>query len=1170
MAAPASKRRKLSHSSEDSHSDSASFASFSSEDRSNGQFNSHDAPEDSVREEVEGLDDGNELIGSGNAGEEMEADGESSEEEKIADKSKTTKGKAATRKAGQGNGTAYNGEIFKSNLFKLQVDELLDQTRPAHIRKNDSIESAVRTLKTIIEEIPARKPASMTEAERSLLKKDKVVVPMCLPQEVNYKLQYARPATFNVVGSYPLKIGTKTGDDLVLDLMVMMPPDLFERKDYLNHRYFHKRAFYLACLAAGIKSRKEQKYTLSFDYLHGNTLLPILIVGLNKTAHPEHNLPCQNLRIVILPSIPDDLFPKEKLSPVSNCVRSKSSNDTKMSSLPSTSFYNASVRLDSLASSYLKLQDQISRRCEAYTDACLLGRIWLKQRGFSSRIQGGGFGNFEWSILIALLLEGGGPKGHPAFSSGYSSYQIFKATFQYLAGKDLLRTPHLIGGELASLPKNAGLPIVYDGARALNVLFKMTPWSYKLLQYAARATVSMLNDSTFDHFDAAFILRTDQPLCRFDIVVELPVTLTAIDANPDDSSDSVSKYCRKLYSVLSRGLSDRVTTVYIQSPEDHSWDITSPAVTHSSSSTVSIGLMLDPANAQKLVDHGPSAEDKKAAASFQKFWGEKAELRRFKDGSILESLVWSPKDGTGSIFRQILTYILKRHFGEKVVSLMKYKGEADNSLLASGSKTEVSPNNMFQPVVGAFQKLERDVRGLEDLPLQIRHVLAADAQLSYASVDVPFVPGRTRMSTPADVVIQFEGSARWPDDLDAIQRTKIAFLLKLAELLDDAVEGVTTRVGLENSDAPFLNQSFLDVIYDDGSAFRLRIHHDRESTLLERQLQAKTISSQEKLETASALAIYKQTFLRQPSHIQAMQTLSTRFPVLSPTIRLLKKWFSSHLLSTHFSSSFLDLLAVRAFTNPYPWTAPSSATAGFLRSLIFLARWDWRRDPWIVDLSATGDMKPDLVSTITTRFEAWRNIDPVLNRVVLFAASNVDTDGTTWTDHAKPPKVVAARMTALAKAAVARIKEMGTNLDFGELFVSSTHEYDVLIKLHPKYAKLGQPTKATSGGFKNIQTTVDHDAVGFHPVSLFIIDLERCFGNALVLFWDENGGDVVAGLWNPQMDARGWKLKLGFSSIPRVKNGDGEVSAYVNKEGIVNEIARLGGELVKSIEMRKR
>lgn len=162
MAPPATKRRKLSHSSAESDSDNDSFASFPSEDQPNGQSESNDAPEDSGHEEIEGSEDDNEDGGLEDAGEgDMDVDDESSEEEDASDKPKLSKSKAAPRKTGNGNGTTYNGEVFKSNLFKLQVDELLDQVRPAHTRKNDSVESAVRTLKTIIEEIPARKPASV-------------------------------------------------------------------------------------------------------------------------------------------------------------------------------------------------------------------------------------------------------------------------------------------------------------------------------------------------------------------------------------------------------------------------------------------------------------------------------------------------------------------------------------------------------------------------------------------------------------------------------------------------------------------------------------------------------------------------------------------------------------------------------------------------------------------------------------------------------------------------------------------------------------------------------------------------------------------------------------------------------------------------------------------------
>lgn len=48
----------------------------------------------------------------------------------------------------------------------------------------------------------------------------------------------------------------------------------------------------------------------------------------------------------------------------------------------------------------------------------------------------------------------------------------------------------------------------------------------------------------------------------------------------------------------------------------------------------------------RLVDIGPAADDGKAAAKFQAFWGNKSELRRFQDGKISEAVVWdaSPAD----------------------------------------------------------------------------------------------------------------------------------------------------------------------------------------------------------------------------------------------------------------------------------------------------------------------------------------------------------------------------------------------------------------------------------------------------------------------------------------------------------------------------------------------
>ena len=49
-------------------------------------------------------------------------------------------------------------------------------------------------------------------------------------------------------------------------------------KDYLNYVYFHKRAFYLACIASGIEEAHRDGFTVEFAYQNDNHLQPIVIV----------------------------------------------------------------------------------------------------------------------------------------------------------------------------------------------------------------------------------------------------------------------------------------------------------------------------------------------------------------------------------------------------------------------------------------------------------------------------------------------------------------------------------------------------------------------------------------------------------------------------------------------------------------------------------------------------------------------------------------------------------------------------------------------------------------------------------------------------------------------------------------------------------------------------
>ena len=559
-----------------------------------------------------------------------------------------------------------------------------------------------------------------------------------------------------------------------------------------------------------------------------------------------------------------------------------------------------------------------------------------------------------------------------------------------------------------------------------------------------------------------------------------------------------------------------------------------------------------------MVDHGPPSEEKAAAAQYRQFWGEKSELRRFRDGTLSETLIWA-QNSSETVIEQIVRYVIRRHCGQDATRSLQMIGKGFQSLLC-----DPGPVNPRSPLMSSFERLENDIRRLEGLPLQIRQITAIDSNLRYASLADATSESRGRQFV--DVCVQFEGSARWPNDVVAVQRTKIAFLLKIGELLENSsTRGLTTRVGLENEGTELVNIAFLDILYPDKAAFRLRIQHERELSLLENARRGKDLGLGRHENIALAAAAYKRTFTQSPLHTQAVRALCTRFPLLSPSMRLMKKWRNSHLLSGHIGDELIELLTIRIFVTPYPWQAPASLATAFLRTLTFISRWQWRTKPLVVDFN--GSMGREDVERIGLRFEAWRKIDPAMNRVVMFAASNLDPDGITWTETG-PVKVVAGRFTALAKAACYRVSNQGLDIEAQAIFALSIADYDFVLHLNPGFAASSHELIQKKPVFKNLQVhAVDGSSdLESSQVNLYINELRRLFGSNILFFHDEFGGSIIGGIWNPQADSRCWKINVGYSTMPLIEPGQDGIT--INKQGTLNDIVRLGGDMVSRVEAR--
>lgn len=1040
--------------------------------------------------------------------------------------------------------------FYKSSFFKLQMDELLTGLRPNYDKQISRLQDALHKVKNAIENLPERNPKPVVEAEKELRNETGVVVPWPEPRpgkDTKYTMSYAKPTNINVVGSFALRNGAKTTELRPVDLAVTMPRSIFQEKDFVNHRFFHKRAYYVACLTAGLQEPMDDLgLDVKFSLQDGDSLRPLVL--LEPRSASKSDPASSRLQIRVLTAIEPTLFPISRTLPLKSNIRQGIPAD-KSEIGEATPFYNASLRSEATVAQYHKYLHSTSQKCESFRDACILGRTWLQQRGFQTSFQKGGFGGFEWAALISLLFEGGGPSGQPILLQSYSSYQIFKAAMQFLAGRDLTHPLLLFANDVA-MPDEG--PVLFDGRRGLNLLYKMTSWSYAVLRHEAKITLKMLNESREDNFDRVFIVKVDEPELRFDRLVSFPRSFNG------DTLRALREQ-KALYTVISRALGNRVKLISLTSHCVDSWPVRSKAMIKKASHDLSVGLLLDADNVGRVVDHGPPAEQKDEAASFRAFWGEKAELRRFKDGSILESLVWSDDPSGESIVQQILAYVLHQHFEIAEDDFQLAGDEYDNLLWNEGDGVLAYSSSPFQNFGEAFKDLERSIRHMDDVPLEIRHLAPASPLLRYTALRVQ---GPNGGNEPADVVLQFESSARWPDDFAAIQMTKAAFLLKIADSLESSGAASSCRVGLENESSKVLNNAYLDITHSSGVLFRLRIHHDREQMLLERRLKDKTISPREREEAAHALFSYKKIFVQTPRLTQGLRSLCTRFPLLSPTVRLVKFWFSSHLFSAQISDELIELLTVRAFTQPYPWDCPSSVMTGFLRTLHFLSRWDWQQEPFVVDLG--GDLNSEITEAIRTRFTAWRNIDPAMNTVALFVASDVDPDGITWTQYEMPSKVVAGRMSVLTKAAVNLLRKQSDGLEVSDLFQTSLAPYDFIIHLR---AKITSDRSISVSKFKNLAEAVTPGRSGkMAAVKSFVHDVQACYNQSILLFHGDERCGVVAGLWNPQtLKPRSWNLKTAYSTAPASVE-EKQDRVIINQSAMLNEIARLGDGLVETIE----
>ncbi|KAG8678213.1 hypothetical protein FRC09_020020, partial [Ceratobasidium sp. 395] len=301
--------------------------------------------------------------------------------------------------------------------------------------------------------------------------------------------------------------------------------------------------------------------------------------------------------------------------------------------------------------------------------------------------------------------------------------------------------------------------IFVDSTGKYNMLAGVPTESLELLRLDAQASLALLDETSDEAFEKVFLHDLRHPVLRFDYSLRIPLdnakSRTESLSNTLEWSSRTSSLLSTLSSTVRKALGTRVKACVVVQPFSALRPISQSAP--SSPSHIEIGLILDPAEAPRLVDYGPPADDPAGSEVFRAFWGSKSELRRFKDGRILESVVWdvTHPDERAHIPGRVVRHILQLHFGIKLEDVHRTVYDEAVRMPSSVVKiySTVAENQMtFRPALTAFDSLVKQIKASEGLPLALVTASPISPILRGTSVFYPWPIDLARYNTLPDSV----------------------------------------------------------------------------------------------------------------------------------------------------------------------------------------------------------------------------------------------------------------------------------------------------------------------------------------------------------------------------------------------------------------------------------
>ncbi|KAG8659917.1 nucleolar protein 6 isoform X2 [Manihot esculenta] len=1003
----------------------------------------------------------------------------------------------------------------------LKVSELLKEVQVDYTPAfTELVDGTVSAIKEAINRIPDGLEVTIEEAPGFV--KD------IGADKVDFK--FKRPKSIEIGGSYSIKCIVKP--DINVDLFIQLPKECFHEKDYLNYRYHAKRCLYLCIIKKYLKSSTSVR-KVEWSSFHNEARKPALLV---YPARKLDEVPGFFVRVIPTAKF---LFNAAKLDLKRNNIRALNQGNL----LLPTPRYNSSILEDMFLEDNTEFIKKTFLGWRELREALILLKVWARQR--SSIYAHDCLNGFIIAFILSYLATYG------KINNSMKPLQIFRVAMDFIASSKSWSQGLYFGQqrevkvskEERMLYKEAFPVVICDSCGHVNLAFRMNSNGFLELQDEAALALKCLEKSGDVAFEDIFMTKIDFS-SKFDYYIRLNLKgnreVCASGFCLDDECWRL--YEQKVLSILSQGLSDRAKFIRVIWRNFQSDCDIENGLSTLDTEPMLIGISVSSLEkAFRVVDIGPDAENKEEALKFRKFWGEKAELRRFRDGKIAESTVWECEQWAKHlILKRIIEFVLLRHFSLSKADILPVVDQLDFSLLHGVE----DPMSCSANLLAVFEVLSKRLRQIEDIPLKVSSVQPLDPAFRFTSV---FPPRPHPLATekghlpklqkhissciqPLEVMIQLEGSGNWPMDEVAIEKTKSAFLLKIGESLQNSW-GMTCTVTEDDVD-----------VFLSGFAFRLIILHERGLSLVKREIGSDIVK---RVPSAD-----KKLFIR-GQHSSMINGLQGIYQMYGPVVRLANRWVTSHLFSACLVEEAVELLVAHLFVKPLPFTAPCSRITGFLRFLRLLADYDWTFSPLIVDIN--NDLTPNDKKEIYDNFTLSRKGHEVNTQNIspsMFLATSYDKASEAWTRFA-PNSLELKRLVAYARSSASLLtrlvlEDQTDSCRWECLFRTPLNNYDAVILLHadrlPYPQRLLFPSNSNQvrvgtlvvhgnaskafrpfmlpGDLRGSPEDLKHKLmVNFDPLRSYIADLQGKF-NTLKLWYDSLGGDAIGLTWETKKRGR--------------------------------------------------